>query len=258
MSRTLVPVVLIVGLLALPSRGGDLPADAEKRLKEFEVEQAAIRAKAEAEVVAAREKLVKDLTVLKEGYEKAGKADDAKAVADRIAALTRDVDRAANLLVNGSFEEGPAPEGSGFVTLGADSTDMKGWKVTTGSIDHIGPLWKASHGARSLDMNGSEVGGVSQSFKTAKGQTYRVSFALSANPGVQAEAVNLKVTAAGKSEEFKYEKKDVTGENMGWTIRTWEFTATDDETTLEFTSLHPDEPFAGPALDDVIVVAMKK
>jgi choice-of-anchor C domain-containing protein len=247
MTRLLVPAALLVGLLALPTRGDDLPVEAAKRVKKFD-----------DEVAAARDTLVKDLVALKADYEKAGKADDAKVVADRIALLTRDAERSANLLVNGSFEDGPAPEASGVITLGADSTDMKGWKVTVGSIDHIGPYWKASHGTRSLDLNGSEPGAVAQTFPTKNGQKYRLSFALAMNTGATAELVKLKATAAGSSEEFAFAKKEATSANMNWVIKTWEFTAVADETTLEFISLHGDDPFAGPALDDVIVAEVKK
>lgn len=254
----LIPAGLLSALLALPAAGGDLPAAAEKRLAEFATEADAIRKKAEDDTTAARGRLVKDLTALKDGYEKAGKKDDGKAVADRLVLLVRELDRVVNLLANGSFEDGLEPEANGINTLPAESTDIKGWKVTTGSVDHIGPYWKSAHGSRSLDLNGSEVGAVAQTFKTAKGQTYRVSFALSANPGVQAEAVKLKAAAAGQAKEFTFEKKDVSQRDMVWAIYTWEFTAAGDETTLEFVSLYADEPFAGPALDDVMVVAVKK
>ena len=52
---------------------------------------------------------------------------------------------------------------------------------------------------------------------------------------------------------------DVTGKtnaNMGWVSKTWEFTAEADETTLQFMSLT--EGCSGPALDDVVVVAIRK
>jgi choice-of-anchor C domain-containing protein len=257
MKRLMTLATLTIGVCILPARG-DVPTEVEKRIKQFTEEQEAIRKKAESEIATAREKLVRDLTVLKEGYQKAGKTDEAKLVEGMVTTLSRETDRTANLLVNGSFEEGPAPEGSGWITLGTDSTDLKGWKVTTGSIDHIGPFWKSYHGSRSLDLNGSEVGAVAQTFRTKKGQKYTVSFALSCNPGGQADTVKLKVSAAGRFEEFRFEKKEITRENMGWVFGFWDFTADSDETTIEFASLHTDEPLCGPALDDVIVIPAKK
>lgn len=252
------PIGLLSVLLLIPARAADLPADADKRVKEYEAQREAIRKKADDEAAAALARLVADLTALQEVYEKGGKKDEAKAVADRIVRLGRDADRAANVLTNGSFEDGPEAAAGGFTPVGAESTAIKGWKVTTGSVDHIGTYWKAADGDRSLDLNGNEVGAIAQTFKTIKGQKYRVTFALAANADAGAESMKVKVSAAGKSDEFTFEKKEVSRENMGWVIKAWEFTATDDETTLEFTSLHTDEPFCGPALDDVIVAPIKK
>lgn len=249
---------LLSALLLLPAPAADLPADADKRVKEYEAQREAIRKKADDDTAAALARLVADLTALQEVYEKGGKKDDARAVADRIARLARDADRAANVLVNGSFEDGPGAAAGGFVPVGAESTDIKGWKVTTGSVDHISTYWKAADGERSLDLNGNEVGAIAQTFKTTKGQKYRVTFALSVNADSGAEAVKVKVAAAGQSDEVTFVKKEVSKENMGWEIKAWEFTATDDETTLEITSLHTDEAFCGPALDDVIVAPVKK
>ena len=258
MKRLLPLGVLAAAVFALPSRGGDLPTEAEKRLKQFEEERTAIRKEADTKVLDARAKLVRDLTALKELLAKDGKAADAQAVADKLATFDRDILRSANLLVNGSFEEGAEPGGGGFTTVGVDGTALKGWKVTAGSVDHIDTYWKAAHGGRSLDLNGNDVGAISQTFKTVKGQKYAVSFALAANFDSGADSLKVKVSAAGKAEEFTFEKKEVSKENMGWVIKTWEFTATDDETTLDIASLHTDEAFCGPALDDVIVVPAGK
>jgi choice-of-anchor C domain-containing protein len=258
MKRFLPIAIFAIVAVVNPVRADDLPADAVKLLKQHEETRNAIRAKADADLASALSKLVKELTEYKDALEKDGKVAEAKAVSERISQLGRDGERTSNLLVNGSFEEGTEPSGMGFNTLVADSTDMRGWKITAGSIDHIGPFWKATHGTRSLDLNGSEVGAISQAFKTTVGQKYSVSFALSANPDSAAASKKVKVGAAGKSEEFTFEKKDANKENMGWVIRTWEFTAVAEETTLEFVSLSVDEPAVGPALDDVIVVPAKK
>ena len=64
-------------------------------------------------------------------------------------------ERAANLLVNGGFEEGPVFKV--HKPLDPDSTEIKGWTVTRGQIDvveeHDG-TWKAADGTRSLDLHG--------------------------------------------------------------------------------------------------------
>src|SRR5262245_28114717 len=80
-----------------------------------------------------------------------------------------------SLIVNGSFELGP--EVDGFQPLDKDSTEIKACTVTRGQIDYIGNYWQHSKGEHSLDLHGSPgIGGVSQTFKTTKGQKYRVSF----------------------------------------------------------------------------------
>ena len=49
----------------------------------------------------------------------------------------------ANILVNGSFEEGPDDIGE-FKSLDKGSDAIKGWKVTRGQIDLVGTFWPAA------------------------------------------------------------------------------------------------------------------
>jgi choice-of-anchor C domain-containing protein len=164
---------------------------------------------------------------------------------------------AENLLVNGSFEEGPETPGGGFSTFEKDSTALKGWVVSQGNIDVVDSLyWKAADGKRSLDMNGGTAGAISQTFKTKKGQKYRVRFALAGSPGNAPTEKRLQISAGGKTTEFTFDVTGKTRTDMGWVSKTWEFTAEADETMLEFLSLT--EGHAGPALDDVVVVAMRE
>jgi choice-of-anchor C domain-containing protein len=161
-----------------------------------------------------------------------------------------------NLLVNSSFEEGPPLNGNPFILLEKGSTAIKGWIVTRGNIDIAGAGWQAADGKRSLDMNGVVKGGIAQTFKTIKGGRYRVTFSLSGNPGLGGGEGKLVVSAAGKSAEFVFNTAGKTEQNMGWVTRTWEFTALDSQTTLEFYSLT--EGVAGPALDNVAVVTLRR
>src|SRR5262249_17630826 len=85
-------------------------------------------------------------------------------------------DESGNLLVNGSFEDGPEPKGEGFMNLPKGSTVVKGWEVTRGDVDYIGSYWQPAHGKRSLELNGNRPGGIAQTFRTQKGQTYLVTF----------------------------------------------------------------------------------
>jgi choice-of-anchor C domain-containing protein len=160
-----------------------------------------------------------------------------------------------NLLVNGSFEDGPPLNGNPWVTLEKGSTAIKGWEVSRGNIDY-GQGWQAADGKHSLDMNGVVKGGVAQTFKTIKGRRYRVTFSLAGNPGLGGREGKLVVSAAGKSAEFTVNTAGKTELNMGWVTQTWEFTALASQTTLEFYSLT--EGVAGPALDNVAVVTLRR
>jgi choice-of-anchor C domain-containing protein len=165
-----------------------------------------------------------------------------------------------NLIVNGSFEEGPDVDD--YLSLDLDSVGIKGWTVTRGQIDYSGRHWKAAAGERSLDLNGSPgFGGVKQAFRTTRGRRYRVSFSMAGTPaffGGDGAVKILCVRAAGKKEAFSADATGKTGDDMGWVRKTWEFTAVEDETTLEFHSLDIDDPNCGPALDDVSVVELRE
>jgi choice-of-anchor C domain-containing protein len=168
-------------------------------------------------------------------------------------------DKPKNLLVNGSFEEGP--DAGDFLPLESGSTDIKGWTVTRAQVDYIGGHWKSADGNRSLDLHGSPgLGGVKQAFATTKGRKYKVTLSMAANPNFQPEAGPVKflcVRAAGKKEAFSFDAAGKTVEEMGWVTKTWEFTAVDDETTLEIHTLETEDTSCGPALDNVSVVEAK-
>jgi choice-of-anchor C domain-containing protein len=167
-----------------------------------------------------------------------------------------DADKSANLLVNGGFEEGPEPDA--FKSLPKDSNDIKGWKVIKGEIDYIGSYWQAAGGKRSLDLHGSPgFGGVAQTFKTTKGQKYRVTFSIAGNPDGSVAKKRVGVKAADKQAEFEFDVTGKTKEAMGWEKKTWDFTATEEETTLEIYTLMTEDESCGPALDEVSVVPLK-
>jgi choice-of-anchor C domain-containing protein len=158
-----------------------------------------------------------------------------------------------NLLVNGSFEEGPAV--TNYLPINARSTQIKGWVVTRGQIDLVAGRWKAAHGGRCLDLHGSPgKGGISQTFPTRPGRTYVVTFALAGNPEGGQRVKGLGVSAAGKSATFTFDTRGKTVNNLGWATTTWRFKATSSQTTLEFSSVtRGADAYCGPALDNVSV-----
>jgi len=160
----------------------------------------------------------------------------------------------ANLLVNGSFEQGPG----GFTSLNPGSTAITGWVVTRGQIDYIvnPPGWVAADGAKSLDLNGSPgIGGIEQIFATVSNQQYSVSFAMSANP-TTARISSMGVQAASQSASFTFDSTGHSDTNMGWVADNWTFTALGTTTTLEFFSTDTLNANIGPALDNVSVDAV--
>jgi len=197
-----------------------------------------------------------------ETYTKASELDEAVSSRNRIKQQA-DKERAQNLLVNGSFEEGPEIPDDGVRNFEPEkgSTAIRGWVVTERFVSPIhSAYWRPAHGKRSFAMSwkpgAATGGGIRQDFKTRKGQKYRVSFWMAGDPLGGPPEKKLRVSAASKSAEFVF---DNTGKNrtaMGWVSKNWEFTAEADQTTLEFSCLT--ESIFGVAIDDVIVVAVKE
>jgi choice-of-anchor C domain-containing protein len=167
----------------------------------------------------------------------------------------------ANLLVNGSFEQGPNP--GSFTNKALGSTDITGWTVSLGNIDYIGSLWVAADGSRSLDLEGSAgtcvlsppncPGGIAQSFSTVAGQQYMVTFDLAGNLLNVPVVKTVRVSAAGQSQEFSFNVTGHSTANMGWVLDSWTFTASGPTTTLEFDTADNPPTGWGPALDNVSV-----
>jgi choice-of-anchor C domain-containing protein len=162
---------------------------------------------------------------------------------------------AAVVGTNGGFELGANP--GIFTTLVAgDSTSISGWAVGSGSVDYIGSYWQASDGTRSIDMNGSEAGSISQTFPTVAGATYAVNFHLSGNPDVGPSAKVLRVSETSgtpASQDYTYDTS-VKGNNladMKWESDTYTFVASGTSTTLTFSSQNTGA--AGPALDNISI-----
>jgi choice-of-anchor C domain-containing protein len=181
----------------------------------------------------------------------------------------------ANLIVNGSFEEGigmPAP--GAFSEKFPINTDITGWTVvtTSGVLDSIdwvdSGFWLASDGQLSIDLSGQNAGSIETVFSTTIGVKYLLEFDLAGNfagPDCcpPSDLIrSLRVAVAGAAPVFDF---DVTGKNwtgpgvgdaldMGWVQPSLEFVATDTTTTLRFTSL--EESAYGPVIDNVSVTVV--
>ncbi len=167
------------------------------------------------------------------------------------AALTLPATAQAAAFMNGSFESGTITDP--FVQLNTGSTAIDGWTVGGDSIDYIGNYWQPAAGSRSLDLSGSNAGSISQTFDTAIGQAYLVSFAFAGNPVAGPMGKDMTVQATGNIKNFyNFQNSEATAlDNMRWERQIYSFVAKGTSTTLTFASLTSGG--YGPALDDVAV-----
>jgi choice-of-anchor C domain-containing protein len=172
---------------------------------------------------------------------------------------------AAAIVSNGSFELGINGPGSGsFATIpGASLSSITDWTVV-GSVDWINGYWQASDGTHSVDLNGVALGGVQQLINTVAGQSYRLTFDLSANPDHLDSHPDQRtlLAAAGLTNAVFTYKFDTppggtnTSSNMNWSSYFLDFTAIANTTLLAFNSTSGQNCCWGPALDNVAVTAI--
>lgn len=192
------------------------------------------------------------------------------AVASGLLSLTAISANAENLLLNGSFEQGPpvpymtwgSRTGYLFTTLHAANTDITGWVVKppdyypSGDIDYVREYWRASDGVLSIDLCGFAAGGIAQTFATVVGQAYAVTFDIAMNPTVQGLTRTIEVSAAGQFRQFSRDNTGHTYDEMGWETKTWLFTADSSSTELWFKTVFPASDAEGMALDNVRLVVV--
>lgn len=167
----------------------------------------------------------------------------------------------ANLLLNGSFEEGAfVNQGNQTMSPASGSTVITGWTVVTDSTAWINagnPFGlTASDGSRFLDLTnysaGAPFAGVSQTFATTAGATYTLTFDLGgSNAWGRPDA--LIASAAGTSATFTTGPASTTTPNNDWYHETMTFTATGATTTL---TLQGSAGFNYIGLDNVSVVLL--
>ena len=148
----------------------------------------------------------------------------------------------ATSIPNGSFEAG-----------------LTGWTTGGGGVDWVGG-WQASDGDYSIDLNAFQPGSVEQTFATAAGLEYYVSFDLSGNPGDPRGEKSLIVSVDSYSDSYFYntQTEGNTVSDMKWDSYSFSFIADDSFATLKFLSTtagglgHPEDA-QGPVLDNVVV-----
>jgi len=158
-----------------------------------------------------------------------------------------------NLIANGSFERGTTP--GSYLTIKTDSSDIDDWTVSKGTVDVVGSLWPASDGDRSIDLDGTTFGAISQRIKTDPDKTYVVTFDLSGN-GYGAPTIKMmRVSANDDGTKYSFDDSKRPYHNMGWQAHAWRFVAKEKSTTIEFESLDTESGYFGPVIDNVRVQA---
>jgi choice-of-anchor C domain-containing protein len=169
-----------------------------------------------------------------------------------------------NLLINGSFEAGPAMGGQHDVDVLAGSTAILGWTVFGtapdgfGAVDYNGSPWDVSDGLHSIDLDGrnSLFSGISQTFATTLGQTYEVSFDLSGNPDGGPTIKSVLVLAGSASHNYTFDTSGQSVTALNWASNSFLFTASTSATTLSFVSLTGTPNSYGALIDNVRVHAV--
>ena len=166
-------------------------------------------------------------------------------------------------VTNGGFEAGTLSDAGhpGYQELPAGSPELGPWSITSGSVDWISTYWAPASGTKSIDLAGREPGTISQTIDTTAGKMYMLTFKLAGNtdsatnPAGGPAVKTLSVAATGNlSADFSFNTTGKTPSHMGWTAKSYQFTATGASTTITFTNTSPG--YYGAALDDVQVNAL--
>ena len=172
--------------------------------------------------------------------------------------------QAASILINGSFEIGPAldgplcpiaPASCQDVDVVAGSLAIPGWTVFGDSIDYLGQPWDVSDGMHAVDLDGRDAlfSGVSQTFATQPGREYEVSFDLSGNPQGGPVVKQVLVLVGGFAQDYFFDTTGMSINNLDWTTMSFSFMAVGPTSTLSFVSLTGERNSFGPLIDNVSV-----
>lgn len=160
----------------------------------------------------------------------------------------------AQMLANGNFEAGPAiPLASPIFAVAPGGTALTGWSVVVGAVNIVTDnYWVPLSGTRSVVLsNANGAGAIQQSFATALGAVYRLTFWMSGEPFSAPQFKHVRVNAGPVQQDFAFDNTPAWHWDMAWEQHTLDFTANASTTSLRFTSL--DATAWGPAIDSVKV-----
>lgn len=172
-------------------------------------------------------------------------------VAVKLATLSSSA--AVNLIFNGGFESSVIT--SRWLTLSAGSSTLTGWTISSGSIEILNnSYWQPSEGFQSVDTSGNSSGKIQQTIVTVPGSTYRLTFDLAGNPDGGPTIKTLQVGLNSSAQIFTFDTTGVSYDDMKWSARSWDFTATSSSTLLSFQNIGS-TPY-GTAIDNVSLVVI--
>lgn len=165
---------------------------------------------------------------------------------------------AANLLVNGSFEQ-PGCSDSCVLDTTAKANFITGWTTFLSGAEYFNvrasiPGSAAAEGAVIVDLANNVYGnggGIQQNFATVVGAKYRLTFSLgnSVYASRSGDGV-VQVKVAGQTVTFN--TPTVKGSVVEWNTVTYDFTATTAQTTLAFSN--EQNPYVNFAFIDNVIV----
>jgi hypothetical protein len=151
----------------------------------------------------------------------------------------------AQILINGSYE---SPDTSTYIQINAGQNTIAPWVVGLHSVevgDAVGNGFitgPAFEGAQFLDLNGLQRGQIAQALATTPGSLYTVTFAYTDNYWEPSSTASASATvrvfdSLGDRLNQTITHTGAVAGNYHWTVFTGQFTALENTTTLEFTSL---------------------
>ncbi len=166
---------------------------------------------------------------------------------------------AANLVTNGSFEEGGRKDL--FVEVGSD--EIPGWTISQARINIHSGFWNAlgsdisdqSYDYNSIDLDGGfgDVGAISQVINTVVGQAYNLSFAMAGNY-YEFENIPRQMEVFWGAQSLGIFTHTFNGSetNVDWELYEVNVIGTGSD-ELKFVSLSGANAAFGPVVDDISV-----
>ncbi|WP_283190051.1 DUF642 domain-containing protein [Pseudomonas sp. PMCC200344] len=165
---------------------------------------------------------------------------------------------AANLLVNGSFEQ-PGCSDSCVLDTTVKANFITGWTTFLSGAEYFNmrasiPGSAAAEGAVIVDLANnvySNGGGIQQNFATVIGAKYRLTFSMGNSMYANRSGDGVvQVKVAGQTALFN--TPTVKGGVVEWNTVTYDFTATTNQTTLAFSN--EQNPYVNFAFIDNVIV----